>query len=111
MEHPGRPGRCYRAVNGICGTLHLTRSCILHKIREVGKAAYHVDSASANSSHVLGEPPLTGCQLEIDLETKKPVETPDSVHLICQFWHKTLRVYFLPALPLIRGNAVCAFGM
>ena len=32
---------------------------------------------------------------------------PDSEHPISKFWHKVLRVYFLPALPLIRGNAVC----
>jgi THO complex subunit 2 len=32
---------------------------------------------------------------------------PDSDHPISKFWHKVLRVYFLPALPLIRGNAVC----
>jgi THO complex subunit 2 len=55
----------------------------------------------------LDKPPLTGCQLETDPATKKPVGTPDSEHPISKFWHKILRVYFLPALPLIRGNAVC----
>ncbi|KAI0254213.1 transcription factor/nuclear export subunit protein 2-domain-containing protein [Lactifluus subvellereus] len=45
--------------------------------------------------------------LETDPATKKPVGTPDSEHPISKFWHKILRVYFLPALPLIRGNAVC----
>ena len=32
---------------------------------------------------------------------------PDSDHSICKFWHKILRLYFLPALPLICGNAMC----
>jgi THO complex subunit 2 len=32
---------------------------------------------------------------------------PDPEHSISRFWLKILRVYFLPALPLIRGNAVC----
>ena len=32
---------------------------------------------------------------------------PDADHPISKFWHKVLRLYFLPALPLIRGNAVC----
>ncbi|KAH9077515.1 transcription factor/nuclear export subunit protein 2-domain-containing protein [Lactarius deliciosus] len=45
--------------------------------------------------------------LETDPSTKKPVGSPDSEHPIPKFWHKILRVYFLPALPLIRGNAVC----
>ncbi len=50
---------------------------------------------------------LTGCQLETDPTTKKPIGAPDSDNPISKFWHKVLRVYFLPALPLIRGNAVC----
>ncbi|KAI9512728.1 transcription factor/nuclear export subunit protein 2-domain-containing protein [Russula earlei] len=45
--------------------------------------------------------------LETDPATKKPVGMPDFDHPISKFWHKVLRVYFLPALPLIRGNAVC----
>ncbi|RDX55708.1 hypothetical protein OH76DRAFT_1461168 [Lentinus brumalis] len=37
-----------------------------------------------------------------DLEAKS-----DPSHPIRQFWHKIMRLYILPALPLIRGNAVC----
>ncbi|KZT71598.1 hypothetical protein DAEQUDRAFT_763816 [Daedalea quercina L-15889] len=44
----------------------------------------------------------------IDPETKKPVGTPDPEHPIRLFWFKVMRLYLLPAFPLIRGNAVCA---
>ncbi|KAF8639741.1 hypothetical protein AX17_001003 [Amanita inopinata Kibby_2008] len=43
----------------------------------------------------------------IDPVTKKPTAEPDPSHPIRKFWFKVLRVYLLPALPLIRGNAVC----
>ncbi|KAI0776038.1 transcription factor/nuclear export subunit protein 2-domain-containing protein [Trametes elegans] len=43
----------------------------------------------------------------IDPETKKQVGTPDPNHPVRQFWFKVIRLYLLPALPLIRGNAVC----
>ncbi|KAF9224309.1 hypothetical protein BS17DRAFT_779623 [Gyrodon lividus] len=39
--------------------------------------------------------------------TKKPTEEPDPTNPVRLFWFKLLRAYFLPALPLIRGNAVC----
>ncbi|KAI6105439.1 transcription factor/nuclear export subunit protein 2-domain-containing protein [Pisolithus sp. B1] len=42
-----------------------------------------------------------------DPVTKKPSVEPDSNHPVRLFWYKMLRKYFLPALPLIRGNAVC----
>lgn len=45
--------------------------------------------------------------MEIDPETKKPTCEPDPSHPIRQFWFKITRLYLLPALPLIRGNAVC----
>ncbi|KAI0729395.1 transcription factor/nuclear export subunit protein 2-domain-containing protein [Fomitopsis betulina] len=45
--------------------------------------------------------------LTIDPETKKPVGTPDPEDPVRQFWFKVLRLYLLPTLPLIRGNAVC----
>ena len=45
--------------------------------------------------------------MPIDPETKKPSGEPDNDHPIRQFWLKALRLYLLPALPLIRGNAVC----
>ncbi|THH13890.1 hypothetical protein EW146_g6381 [Bondarzewia mesenterica] len=45
--------------------------------------------------------------IEIDPETKRPVGQPDAEHPIRRFWFKILRLYLLPALPLIRGNAVC----
>ena len=32
---------------------------------------------------------------------------PDANHPVRLFWYKLLRKYLLPALPLIRGNAVC----
>ena len=80
---------------------------MLDKIREVGEVAYYVDSASISSGSFLDTLPLTGFQLETDPATKKPVGMPDSDHPISKFWHKVLRIYFLPALPLIRGNAVC----
>ncbi|KAI0047273.1 hypothetical protein FA95DRAFT_1664524 [Auriscalpium vulgare] len=42
----------------------------------------------------------------VDATTRRPVgQRPDSP--ISQFWFKVLRLYLLPALPLIRGNAVC----
>jgi THO complex subunit 2 len=43
----------------------------------------------------------------LDPETKKQVGTPDPEHPIRRFWFKVLRQLLLPALPLIRGNAVC----
>ncbi|KAJ7591413.1 transcription factor/nuclear export subunit protein 2-domain-containing protein [Mycena floridula] len=43
----------------------------------------------------------------IDAETKKPTRDADPNHPIRLFWFKVLRVYLLPALSLIRGNAVC----
>ncbi|KAL7282472.1 hypothetical protein ACG7TL_003943 [Trametes sanguinea] len=43
----------------------------------------------------------------IDPETKRLVGTPDPDHPVRRFWFKVIRVYLLPALPLIRGNAVC----
>ncbi|KAF5387899.1 hypothetical protein D9615_000104 [Tricholomella constricta] len=39
--------------------------------------------------------------------TKKPIGEPDPENPIRLFWFKVLRVFLLPALPLIRGNAVC----
>ncbi|KAI0693806.1 transcription factor/nuclear export subunit protein 2-domain-containing protein [Cytidiella melzeri] len=39
--------------------------------------------------------------------TKKPAGTLDTEHPVRQFWYKIIRKYLLPALPLIRGNAVC----
>jgi THO complex subunit 2 len=72
------------------GRLHITST-----VRQLVKSPF---------SNVL---PLTALQLETDPATKKPIGMPDSDHPISKFWHKVLRVYFLPALPLIRGNAVC----
>jgi len=43
----------------------------------------------------------------VDPATKRPVAEPDPSHPVRQFWFKVLRMYLLPALPLIRGNAVC----
>lgn len=43
----------------------------------------------------------------IDPSTKKPIGEPDPEDPIRVLWFKVLRVYLLPALPLIRGNAVC----
>ncbi|KAI0082601.1 hypothetical protein K474DRAFT_1655406 [Panus rudis PR-1116 ss-1] len=45
--------------------------------------------------------------ITIDPETKRQVGTPDPENPIRRFWYKALRLYLLPALPLIRGNAVC----
>ncbi|TBU49613.1 transcription factor/nuclear export subunit protein 2-domain-containing protein [Dichomitus squalens] len=45
--------------------------------------------------------------VEVEPETKRPVGTPDPSHPVMVFWFKLLRRYILPALPLIRGNAVC----
>ena len=42
-----------------------------------------------------------------DPVTKKPTGEPDPENPIRLFWFKVLRRYMLPALPLIRGNAVC----
>lgn len=43
----------------------------------------------------------------IDPQTKKPNGEPDPDNHIRLFWFQILRMYLLPALPLIRGNAVC----
>jgi THO complex subunit 2 len=43
-------------------------------------------------------------QAPLDPETKREV---DSEHPVRMFWFKILRMYLLPAVPLIRGNAVC----
>jgi THO complex subunit 2 len=48
-----------------------------------------------------------GSTVPIDPETKKVVGEPDPQNPIRLFWFKVLRLYLLPALPLIRGNAVC----
>ncbi|KAG1756059.1 transcription factor/nuclear export subunit protein 2-domain-containing protein [Suillus lakei] len=45
--------------------------------------------------------------IPLDPVSRKPSGEPDASHPIRQFWFKLLRLYFLPALPLIRGNAVC----
>ncbi|TFK73010.1 hypothetical protein BDN72DRAFT_791474, partial [Pluteus cervinus] len=45
--------------------------------------------------------------IPIDAETKKPTGEPDPENPVRIFWFNVLRVYLLPALPLIRGNAVC----
>lgn len=45
--------------------------------------------------------------MPIDPSTKKPTGEPDPQDPIRVLWFKILRVYLLPALPLIRGNAVC----
>ncbi|THV05422.1 hypothetical protein K435DRAFT_647314 [Dendrothele bispora CBS 962.96] len=51
-------------------------------------------------THILSASP-------VDPITKKPSEESNDEHPIRQFWYKVLRLYLLPALPLIRGNAVC----
>ena len=43
----------------------------------------------------------------MDPESKKPISEPDPTNPIRMFWFMILRRYLLPALPLIRGNAVC----
>jgi THO complex subunit 2 len=45
--------------------------------------------------------------IPIDPESKKPTGEPDPEHPVRQLWFMILRRYLLPALPLIRGNAVC----
>ncbi|KAG2148090.1 transcription factor/nuclear export subunit protein 2-domain-containing protein [Suillus clintonianus] len=45
--------------------------------------------------------------IPLDPVSRKPLGEPDASHPVRQFWFKLLRLYFLPALPLIRGNAVC----
>ncbi|KAJ2920447.1 hypothetical protein H1R20_g16647, partial [Candolleomyces eurysporus] len=42
----------------------------------------------------------------IDPETKKVLGEPDPENPIRLFWFKVMRLYLLPALPLIRGNAL-----
>ncbi|KAG6378421.1 transcription factor/nuclear export subunit protein 2-domain-containing protein [Boletus reticuloceps] len=43
----------------------------------------------------------------LDPVTKKPTGEPDPLNPVRMFWFKLLRLYLLPSLPLIRGNAVC----
>ncbi|KAI0832504.1 transcription factor/nuclear export subunit protein 2-domain-containing protein [Trametes gibbosa] len=54
----------------------------------------------------LGRPHML-TTVTIDPETKRAVGTPDPSHPVRIFWFKVVRLYLLPALPLIRGNAVC----
>ena len=49
----------------------------------------------------------TYLQIPVDTESRKPAGDPDPEHPIRVFWYKVLRLYLLPSLPLIRGNAVC----
>jgi THO complex subunit 2 len=46
-------------------------------------------------------------QIPLDPQTRKPLGEADPNHPIRIFWFRILRLYLLPALPLIRGNAVC----
>ncbi|KAF9076495.1 transcription factor/nuclear export subunit protein 2-domain-containing protein [Rhodocollybia butyracea] len=39
--------------------------------------------------------------------TNKPIGEPDQEHPVQQSWYRVTRQYLFPALPLIRGNAVC----
>ena len=43
----------------------------------------------------------------VDPATKRLISEPEPSHPVCQFRLKILRMYLLPALPLIWGNAVC----
>ena len=45
--------------------------------------------------------------MEFDQETKRQIGTPDPENPIRVYWFRMLRVYLLPAVSLIRGNAVC----
>ena len=45
--------------------------------------------------------------MPIDPTTKKPSGEPDPQNPVRRLWFNILRRYLLPALPLIRGNAVC----
>ena len=45
--------------------------------------------------------------IRIDPDSKKATGEADPDHPVRQFWFMILRRYLLPALPLIRGNAVC----
>jgi THO complex subunit 2 len=46
-------------------------------------------------------------QVPVDATTKRPTGDPDPEDPIRIFWFRILRKYLLPALTLIRGNAVC----
>ncbi|KAK0191289.1 transcription factor/nuclear export subunit protein 2-domain-containing protein [Armillaria mellea] len=45
--------------------------------------------------------------VEVNPVTKRPLGEPDPEDPIRVFWFRVLRMYLLPALTLIRGNAVC----
>ncbi|KAJ3922736.1 transcription factor/nuclear export subunit protein 2-domain-containing protein [Lentinula edodes] len=45
--------------------------------------------------------------IPIDPLTKKPDGEPDPENTVRKFWYRIVRQYLLPAIPLIRGNAVC----
>jgi len=62
--------------------LHISRdTLLLTKFLRAGR--HHLDIVNKKSP-------------EVDLETP-----------VAQFWYKVLRLYLLPALPLISGNAIC----
>ncbi|EKM59356.1 uncharacterized protein PHACADRAFT_191704 [Phanerochaete carnosa HHB-10118-sp] len=44
--------------------------------------------------------------VSVDPDTKRPLPA-DLDHPTCRFWYKMARLYLLPALSLVRGNAVC----
>ncbi|KAF8138151.1 hypothetical protein EV363DRAFT_1292738 [Boletus edulis] len=46
----------------------------------------------------------------LDPVTKKPTGEPDPLNPVRMFWFKLLRLYLLPSLPLIRGNANFAYA-
>ena len=86
--------------------VHISRDPMFFtKLARMGKQHIHtiVSPVLHQQSNVLSRI----LQCNIDQTTKKQVGLPDAQHPIMVFWLKIIRRYFLPALSLIRGNAVC----
>ncbi|KAI0375719.1 hypothetical protein BV20DRAFT_1059341 [Pilatotrama ljubarskyi] len=85
--------------------LHVSRDpAFLTKFLRLGRQ-HMLSTASPSTS--FRRSLLNASQVPIDPETKKPMGSPDPEHPVRRFWFKVVRLYLLPALPLIRGNAVC----
>ncbi|KAG7448931.1 uncharacterized protein BT62DRAFT_653210 [Guyanagaster necrorhizus] len=89
----------------ICSTLDDLKDVIEPLMRFIG---LHVsrDTIFLTKFLRLGRTQLQ-TTVEMDPITKKPLGEPDPENPIRVFWFRVLRMYLLPALTLIRGNAVC----
>ncbi|KAK7060210.1 THO2 plays a role in transcriptional elongation [Paramarasmius palmivorus] len=89
----------------ICTNLSDIADVIEPLMRFVGPHIYR-DTMFITKLTRLGQKQLA-VTVPMDPLTKTQISEPDPQDPIRVFWFKILRLYLLPALPLIRGNAVC----